>query len=176
MEQIFESHKQLSQLKIDFGVALTKLKRKLWHLKLDTFIKASDGEQQHSDYLRYWIEEAQELALTKDAKFDVVSDMDDRADCIIKALKQCANQQDVELILKKAQEVCPLLKFDRVVQEVSDKFQKVQIDVVDYLQKELSRGTKRVHDSDEQMTGLQQSEDEDDEDEGASECGEEEPL
>lgn len=44
-----------------------------------------------ADYLRFWIEEALELGLTKSAKYDLLNDCNDQVEQIHKAYRLCHN-------------------------------------------------------------------------------------
>lgn len=45
-----------------------------------------------SDLLRYWLEEAQELELLKDEKYDKLNDMVEDIDRVVRAMHNCASE------------------------------------------------------------------------------------
>ena len=52
--------------------------------------ESKEEEEIHADYLRYWFEEAQELDMTKDPKFETLNEINEKLDLIAKAFKVCS--------------------------------------------------------------------------------------
>jgi len=67
--------------------------------------------------LRYWLEEGTELDLDKDPKYERLNDYVEDIDEVIKVMRNCANDGQIEEVLKLAEEaISARLNFDRLVE------------------------------------------------------------
>ena len=122
---MFQLQLELEETLVDYDKRETELKQKLWHLRLDKFLKeivmpaeaCVDLEVIQADIPRYWLEEAQHIELTNDPKHDQLNDIVDKIELIYKAYHQCTTTNDVQLLTEQAEKVYPRLKFERITTE-----------------------------------------------------------
>jgi PHP family Zn ribbon phosphoesterase len=88
----------LKLLRVDFEKEEADVRSDLWHIKVDLIFaeidkKDSSEKTVDSDILRYWLEEGTELELTKEAKYERLSDLVDDIDEVIKVMRNCSTEQ-----------------------------------------------------------------------------------
>ena len=85
-QQLFDAQLTTSELKVDFQKKERVLRTIFWNLRLEKFIKelameSTDNlEVIQSDLLSFWLEDAQELDLAKDPKYEILNDKCDLVD------------------------------------------------------------------------------------------------
>lgn len=142
-KQLFQIEVDLDQILVDFESRDTEARQKLWHIRLDKFLKEMEcsgemGELEviQADVPRYWLEEAHNIELTKDSKHDSLNDIVDRIDLIYKAYHQCTTEEALTLMNCKVTEVYPRLAFERIKTEMKSKLtgeENEGFSVVEYL-------------------------------------------
>lgn len=77
-------------MRVDFGEREIEVRRDLWHARLTKMLSTSSGGKDnvvYSEMLRYWLEEAQDLELSKDDKCERLNEMVYDVDTLAKALR-----------------------------------------------------------------------------------------
>ena len=84
--------------------------------------KGETAKTVQSDIMRYWLEEGTELELAREAKYERLSDLVDDIDEVIKALRTCTTEQQMEAVIAVVdQQISARLSFERVLEWLKQK-------------------------------------------------------
>jgi hypothetical protein len=91
-------------LSIDFEKEELSLRQDIWHQRIDLLLKSlsesKPSTRVHAEFIRYWLEEGQELEVVNDAKYEKLNEVVEDIDNINKTLRMCVTVQEVDQIDK----------------------------------------------------------------------------
>lgn len=125
-KQLHEIEMNLDKLRIDFGQKEVDLRSDIWRSRMHKFFKKDEATSKDnlvcSDLLRYWLEEAQELELTKEDYCEKLNEIVEEIDKVHNALKHCSTEGQMNKVISYATTVITdKLSFEDIKKQMAPK-------------------------------------------------------